>query len=235
MLRLRVRAPFAAFRGFVAGSFRPTAPFVTPSAAYGLLLNVAALEMRRDDGESSMTVTAAGLPSCEIALGAVSFPERASLLQQLHNYPVGTTGKDRATETFGNKYNIQPIRRELLVGIDGYVCLAGNERLEERVRAGLHEGARFAPEGHPRYGLPFLGDNMLLLSDLVEDLAPRVAHWFVPVASAADTEGAEVARLTVWIDRAEMSRTQSGLYQWEQAARLDPPEAAWTTIRPPGQ
>lgn len=235
MLRLRVRAPFAAFRGFVAGSFRPSAPFITPSAAYGLLLNVAAIETRRDDGESAMTVTATGLPSCEIALGAITLPERASLLQQLHNYPVGATGKDRAAETFGNKYNIQPIHRELLAGIDGYICLAGNERLEERVRTGLREGARFAPEGRPRYGLPFLGDNMLLLSDLAEDPSPRPAYWFVLMSGALDAGGGEVSRLTVWIDRAEMSRTESGLYQRGGAAQLDPPEAAWTTIRPPGQ
>ena len=30
MLRLRVRAPFAALRTFTAGAYRPTAPFITP-------------------------------------------------------------------------------------------------------------------------------------------------------------------------------------------------------------
>ena len=51
MIRLRVKAPFAAFRYFTAGSYRPTAPFVTPSAAYGLLLNLAGFDTRYDDGK----------------------------------------------------------------------------------------------------------------------------------------------------------------------------------------
>jgi CRISPR-associated protein Cas5t len=44
-----MEAPFAAFRTFTAGSYRPTAEFITPSAAYGLLLNVAGIEMREYD------------------------------------------------------------------------------------------------------------------------------------------------------------------------------------------
>ena len=39
MLLLYIKAPFAAFRTFTAGRYRPTAPFLTPSAAYGLVLN----------------------------------------------------------------------------------------------------------------------------------------------------------------------------------------------------
>ena len=41
MLCLYVQAPFAACRTFTAGWYRPTATFLTPSAAYGLILNVA--------------------------------------------------------------------------------------------------------------------------------------------------------------------------------------------------
>src|SRR5829696_6921703 len=103
MLFLYVEAPFATFRTFTAGSYRPTAPFITPSAAYGLLLNVAGIESRRDDGKSVMTLTAAGLPEVEVAVGAVRVPELQSLYQQLHNYPVGATGRDRAADTKGNK------------------------------------------------------------------------------------------------------------------------------------
>jgi CRISPR-associated protein Cst2 len=43
---IRLDAPFAAFRPYTAGWFRPTAAFLTPSAAYGLLLNVAGIESR---------------------------------------------------------------------------------------------------------------------------------------------------------------------------------------------
>ncbi len=36
MFILYVQAPFAAFRTFRTGWYRPTATFLTPSAAYGL-------------------------------------------------------------------------------------------------------------------------------------------------------------------------------------------------------
>jgi CRISPR-associated protein Cas5t len=233
MLRLHVRAPFAALRTFTAGAYRPTAPFITPSAAYGLLLNVAGIESRRDDGESPMTVTRRGLPPARIALGAIRLPEVQTLYQQLHNYPVGTTGKDRAAETKGNKYNIQPIRRELLTEIDGYICLEADTALEERVRRGLREGARFAPEGVRRYGLPFLGDNNLLLSHLAEESTPAPAYWFRRLERENAAGATNVVRLTVWIDRRDMARTVSGLYSREDDPRVEIPPDAWTTIVPP--
>lgn len=87
MFRLRVQAPFATFRTFAAGSFRPSAPFITYSAAYGLLLNLAGREMRApDDGKSAMTLIAAGLPRFDLALGVCgALPRVQTLYQQLHN------------------------------------------------------------------------------------------------------------------------------------------------------
>jgi CRISPR-associated protein Cas5t len=233
MLRLRVRAPFAAFRTFTAGAYRPVAAFVTPSAAYGLLLNIGAIETRRDDGTSPMTVTAAGLPPADIAIGAVALPEVQTLYQQLHNYPVGATGKERAEEAKGNKYNIQPIRRELLAGIDAYVCLAGNDQLEERVRSGLREGSGFAPGGVRRYGVPFLGDNNFLISHLAEERQPLPAYWYRRVERDVAAGATNVARLTVWIDRRDMVKTETALYSRDDEPSLEVPEGAWTAIRPP--
>lgn len=233
MLRLRVRAPFAALRTFTAGSYRPSAPFITPSAAYGLLLNIAGIESRLDDGTSPMTVTRGGLPAARIALGALRLPEVQTLYQQLHNYPVGAAGKERAEQARGNKYNIQPIRRELLADIDGYVCLDGNDALEERVRAGLAAGSRHETGGGRRYGLPFLGDNNFLLSHLAEEEEPRPAFWFRLVQRETAAGAANVARLTVWIDRREMSRTVSALYSRDDEPETAIPVDAWTAIEPP--
>src|SRR4051794_1998675 len=98
MLWLRLQAPFAAFRPFTAGWYRPTAAFLTPSAAYGLALNLAGVETRRDDGLSPMTVTRFGLPPAMVAVGADPgrpLPAVQTLFQQLHNYPVGASGKER--------------------------------------------------------------------------------------------------------------------------------------------
>ncbi len=232
MLRLRIKAPFAAFRPFTAGTYRPTAPFLTPSAAYGLLLNVAAIESRHDDGKSPMTLMAGDLPSAEIAIGAVSLPEVQSLYQQLHNYPVGATGKERASDTRGNKYNIQPIRREFLSDLDAYVCVRGNDWLEARVRDGLRLGSRLAPEGRRRYGLPFLGDNNCIISVLREEADPVPAYWFIQKGRDTDGASANICRLTVWIDRRDMSKTVTRLYRRADGATIDLPAHAWTPIPP---
>jgi CRISPR-associated protein Cas5t len=234
MLRLRVKAPFAAFRAFSAGAYRPTAPFITPSAAYGLLLNIAAIETRQDDGRSPMTVTASGLPPADLALGAVTIPSVQTLYQQLHNYPVGSSGADRAADAHGNKYNIQPIRREMLAGLDAYVCLDRNPDLESRVRTGLAAGAAYVSDDQARYGLPFLGDNNFTISVLREETHPVPAHWLILAQRGQDVGLANPCRLTVWIDRADSSRTQVRLYGREDELKLDPPPDAWTPIRPPG-
>src|SRR5438445_8690621 len=76
MLCLYLQAPFAACRTFTAGWYRPTATFLTPSAAYGLLLNVAGIEsrLREEDeshgGSAPASLMRPGLPSVRLALGA---------------------------------------------------------------------------------------------------------------------------------------------------------------------
>ena len=176
MLCLYLQAPFGAFRTFMAGSFRPTAEFITPSAAYGLLLNVAGIEMRHD-GKSPMTLIARAPPLVRLALvGRDRIPgSQHSLYQQLHNYPVGSTGKERAPSTKGNKYNIVPVRRAVLSDIRAYICVDGDDGLETDIRHGL------AGKTSQNYGLPFLGDNNFLLDRLepVEHLSP--AYWFRPI------------------------------------------------------
>jgi len=89
-LWLRVRAPFAAFRGFQAGVYRATSPVMPHSTTYGLILNLAAIEMRAPMTEA-ITDIRDGLPRLRIAVGAVSNAERCSIYQQLHSYPVGAS------------------------------------------------------------------------------------------------------------------------------------------------
>jgi CRISPR-associated protein Cas5t len=214
VLALYVQAPFAAFRTFTAGWYRPTAAFLTPSAAYGLALNLAGIEARRDDGISPMTVTQFGLPPARIALGAVPgprgpFPSVQTLYQQLHNYPVGASGKERKEDAKGNKYNLTPVRREFLSDLRACVCLDGNPDLERQVREGL---SGLAPASGARYGLPFLGDNAFLIDRITLLDRPVQAHWYCRITDE-DEAGLKpyTTRLTIWIDRQDMSRTRSAL------------------------
>ena len=236
MLRLRIQAPFAAFRPFTAGWYRPTAAFLTPSAAYGLALNLAGVETRRDDGLSAMTVTRPGLPRARIALGADPawpLPTVQSLFQQLHNYPVGSSGKDRKEDARGNKYNITPVRREFLSGLHAVVALdfLDHPEIEDQIRSRLWTGH---PQSASRYGLPFLGDNAFLIDRIEVHNTPIPALWFRRID--AGSEGGTVpnsTRLTSWIDRQDMSRTRSDLYAPIDVATEEVPESAWTPIDPP--
>lgn len=243
MLRLYVQAPFAAFRSFTAGWYRPTAGFITPSAAYGLALNLAGKEMRRDDGLSAMTVTQFGLPRARVALGADPdnprgpHPPVHTVFQQLHNYPVGASGKSRKEDAKGNKYNITPVRREFLSDLRAFIVLDFHEdpTVEALIRQALD---RTAPTSARGYGLPFLGDNAFLIDKIEVRERPVEAFWYRPFREESDAGFvSRSTRLTVWVDRQDMSRTRSGLYAPEPEVTTDKASnadwSAWTTIDPP--
>jgi CRISPR-associated protein Cas5t len=247
MLCLELEAPFAACRTFTAGWYRPTATFLTPSAAYGLLLNIAGIDSRlreedpRHGAKVPASLTADGLPAVRLALGIPAsgrslddvHPRVQTIYQQLHNYPVGKDAGIDPALTHGSKNNISPVRREFLSGVRALICLDGNEELEGRVRRGLAGEL----EG-PRYGLPFLGDNQFLPDRLCEVPLPLAeqyrAYWYERVGEG--TSGgprARMTRFTILIDRADLSRTTSALFAPMPEATTEPPANAWTSINPP--
>jgi CRISPR-associated protein Cas5t len=241
MLYLYVQAPFAACRTFTAGWYRPTATFLTPSAAYGLILNLAGIDSRlreeddAHDGRTPASLVRMDLPVVSLALGAPvvreggqPFPGIQTVYQQLHNYPVGTSGSERAESAHGNKYNITPVRREFLTDLRAIVVLNGNTDLEDRVRRGLHGEFNAG-----RYGLPFLGDNQFLLDRLEECRHGREAHWYERVEeSSGSGPRPRTTRLTIWIDRADMAQTRSALYAPTEEPTSEIPVNAWTEMHP---
>ncbi len=243
MLAVYIEAPFAVCRTFTAGWYRPTATFLTPTAAYGLLLNVAGYESRLTENDPAYpeksgvpaSLTRLGLPACRLAVGMpadgeADFPKVQTLYQQLHNYPVGSSGAERAASTFGNKYNITPVRRELLVNLRAVVCVDGHAELEDRVRRGLN-----GEWNAGRYGLPFLGDNNFLPDRLEVRADCPPCRWYEQVtAHGDDGPRPRTTRLTTWIDRADLSQTKSALYAPGPEATAEPPPEAWTAIDPPG-
>jgi CRISPR-associated protein Cas5t len=236
MVRILVEAPFATFRTFSAGSFRPTAGFMTPSAAYGLVMNLAGVNTRHDDGRSAMTLMRDDLPTVRIALGIPTSPNHElelpmpqSVFQQLHNYPVGNSGKDHAPNTKGNKYNITPVRRQFLMDLRAVIALECHSEILETIRRSL----KGAPTSD-RFGLPFLGDNSFLPDRVEEVDSTAPAFWFEKIGpdNHGDELRAGVTRLTQWIDRADMSRTRSALYAPNDTASVNPSEIAWTEVGP---
>jgi CRISPR-associated protein Cas5t len=129
----------------------------------------------------------------------------------------------------GNKNNITPVRREFLWDLRALICVDGNADVERAIREGLR-GER----NGERYGLPFLGDNQFLLDRLEECSLPQHAQWYERIGEDAEASPRPHAtRLTVWIDRADMSRTKSYLYAPTSQPQTEIPEEAWTLIGPP--
>lgn len=228
-LWLRICAPFAAFRGFQAGVYRATAPIMPPSAAFGLVLNLAGIEMR-DNTNRPTTLIRSDLPCLQLAIGSLSDTESevCTLYQQLHSYPVGASGKELAARTHGAKYWIVPVRREFLVGLDLILGVQADQELLERIKKGV--GGEL---DQPRYGLPFAGDNNFLFDriDVVDN--PPPTFWYIQM-QPEDPPMQGSYRLTVGIDRADNSKTTSYLYAPVDEPTSEPPEAAWTwTPKPP--
>lgn len=222
---LRVRAPFAAFRPFQAGVYRATSPVMPHSAAFGLVLNLAGIEMREYATKSVTTLIRADVPRLQIAIGILTSPETSSLYQQLHSYPVGNSGAEFQSRTHGAKYWIAPARRELLVDYDGVIGVdAPHEpELYERVRRGLNGELN---EG--RYGLPFAGDNNFLYDRInIIDQPPAASLWYTPVKPEEEARKGS-CRLTVGIDRADNSKTTIKLFAPVSQPSVEPPDDAWT-------
>jgi CRISPR-associated protein Cas5t len=227
VLWLHVQAPFAAYRWMQAGVYRASSPTMPPSAAYGLLLNLAGIEMRADI-EGVTTLIRKDLPPLSIAIGALGksgTPEVSTLYQQLHSYPVGNSGKELEARTKGAKFWIVPVRRELLVGLN---VVIGVTSPDEALLAQIAKGVRGELD-MPRYGLPFAGDNNLLF-DRIEILpTPTLARWYSLLApDSAPRKGS--CRLTVAIDRADNSQSKSLLYAPLETPCEEPPDNAWTWV-----
>ncbi len=219
---LRLDAPFSAWRWLQAGVYRGTFPVIPPSAAWGLVLNLAGIETRGSLAEV-VTPIRKDAPALDIAVGVQRQGERSTLFQQLHSYPVGSSGAELKARTFGNKYWIAPAKREVLVGLVAVVAARGPREIVDRVGKGL------AGElSEPRYGLPFAGDNQFLFSDIAVVANDEAARWYELVRG--DEPVRETTRLTTNIDRGDASRTEAPLFA--PGAMGSCPTRAWVRIGP---
>lgn len=245
---LKISAPFAAFRGFQAGIYRSTAPVMPPSAAYGLVLNLAGIEMR-DYSNPKTTEIRKDLPNLRLAIGIIDRrnekekeqgkqnwqPEKSSTYQQLHSYPVGNSGKELAALTKGAKFWITPVRRELLIDYVGVIGVqTDDDTLREKVDRGLHG------EIEREYGLPFAGDNNflfdkieifddgeILMKSLEDENLSKKIIWYVQHQSD-DKQVKGSCRLYVGINRTDNSKTTSSIFVPKEDLNLPLPENAWT-------
>lgn len=218
---LRLRAPFAAFRYFQAGVYRATSPTIPHSAAWGLVLNLAGIDVRINENNAISEIDP-DAPKLLIAVGAITDGEKSTLYQQLHSYPVGTSGKDVAERTRGTKYWIAPVKRELLVGFDAMLGVQSHDKkIIEKIALGLSGELDVV-----RYGLPFAGDNNLLFDHIQIIESPVPARWYTPVEQN-DSPPKNSCRLSIKIDRVDSSKSRSLLFAPGEVPSELPPNTAW--------
>ena len=224
-LWLHVRAPFATYSTLRAGTYRDTMPIMPPSAAYGLILNLAGIEMR-GNSQQPITPIRAELPPLKLAFGRIAgtSSDISILLQHMHNYPVGSTGKEHKTKTHGSKYGIEPTYRETIVNLDMMLGIIADSTLISRVKQGLT-----GEDDRPRYGFPFAGDNSYLF-DRIDCLdEPLLSHWFVSIDSILELESGAIS-LTVEIDRHAPSKTKSLLFSATKDSFTSLPNRDWLSM-----
>ena len=238
MIWLDIEAPFAACRPMMAGWHRPATGFLTHSAVYGLVLNLAGVESRLGEHEPGhpggvpASVTRAGLPSFRLALGlpdGADLPRIGTVFQQLHNDSVAAGNAGIKPEfALGRKNNIAPVRRELLSNLRVVAVVHADDDFAEIIRHGLHGG-----RNDRRSGLPFLGDNNFTL-DRLEEIEPRRARWFALAdATRGEPPRAGTTRLTAYVDRLTPIGSRSALFAPTEDASATPPESAFVPVGDP--
>ncbi|MEM8672250.1 MAG: CRISPR-associated protein Cas5 [Cyanobacteria bacterium P01_G01_bin.67] len=224
---LHIKAPFAAFRPFQSGSFRSTTLIPSPSTIYGLLLNLAGIEQRTATDEAITKIKPKDeLPQMEIAIAQVKPSDTAILSQQLHSYPVGNSGKELAKKTYGAKYWISPVRRQILIDLELIIGVKAEADFCDRIIKGLN-----GQLDEPRYGLPFAGDNNFLIDEINILNKPKLARWYSQKHANNESHpkwygqidndsppSHDKCRLTTWIDRANNTKTKTKIFGIESNA-----------------
>jgi CRISPR-associated protein Cas5t len=108
--------------------------------------------------------------------------------------------------------------------INAYIGVDGNPELEKRILDGLQgKTARL-------YGVLFLGDNNFLIDRLEPLEQPQPAHWFEKVQEVEERIRKNVMRLTITIDRADLSRSRSMLFAPCPGKRATPTSDSWVEV-----
>lgn len=216
---VRVKAPFAAFRDIK--SQLKSYPIITPTAAWGLILNGAGIEARKDVNEP-VTLTAPDAPDLQIAVGQVATGTIQNLYQQLHAYEVSPSAREKHLRVGckGAKYHITPKYRDVLVGLDCVLGVRGPTEVLDRLVIGLDGGL-------DHYGIPFAGDNNFFLERFELVTTALAARW----CETIDTPVHGAFRLPVWNDRARSEHNQYQMFQFT-APTATVPDRAWVLVGP---
>ncbi len=217
MIYVYFKAPFGTFKPFQSVEMLATAEFLTPSAAYGLLLGLAGIDR----------IHKKRFAGARIALGLKQLPRCGRLYQQLHVIPQSKPQQpgeyERRRELAkGRKLSIRTFWKEVLYDLEGYIGLDHPE-LEAMVDQGINQ-----PTEISYWGLPFLGDNNFFVERLEIEKSPSPCCWLRPLAGNESPQGERLFYLPIWTDYENNSSSNSQLFSLTEMR--DEPREAWVSI-----
>lgn len=211
LLHLYVSVPVASFRVAQAREYWETYPCPPPSTVYGMLLSLA--------GEPDRFVH----QGAEVAVAIVSEPQRSVVLRTLWRVKDAKIGP-------GLGSNKRPDFQELLsdVRLSVWVQCGSAEQATPSLLARLNSAFK-TPASVSRFGGLSLGESTHLVNEvrLWRQGDPEIGQMLL-----SDEQGD--LSLPIWPDHVGSRGTRWGQFRLEETPiAVQPPEEAWTVIRPP--
>lgn len=224
-----LKAPFLSYRPFNVGSeYNYTLPTIPHSAAYGIGLNLAGIEMK-DNGIKTGGIREAidNLPKLQIAVGVHTKScdsEIGKLLHQNHNYvktaslakSLGKTQKELDKIYGYRKYSIAPSNREYISNYHGFIALrSDDEDLIDSIINGIDNCIG---------SVPYAGRTNQFFSHIYQ-AGNDLVHWY----SIADNGGSPLDLTTSIRDRKESTKTIVRRFFLSKEASIFPSENCWVS------
>lgn len=218
-------APQAAFKGLTGGSYRPSYPIMPPTAAWGMILNLARINTNRAmEGRNKLSSVKFDLPSGRVAIGVRYHPTKSTLYTQAHHYLVGSAGKELAAQCHGQKSWIAPVTREILIDLSMVIGVQCSTEIRSRVEAAISGDLK-----DPRFSIPFAGESGFMFSSLSLVDEPPMAFWYRPVLPGEDPQPG-VCSLPVKVDFADSAKSCYRLFAPTENPMPAPPSGVWVDM-----
>lgn len=238
------KAPFFSYREFNTGDYCYSLPVIPHSAAYGLVLNLAGIEIKGVNCENINT------PMLEIAVGLVSYDNVSCLIHQYHKYtqsygnkysPYEWVKNDDGTYTLkeeikkkgkqktslsdvkkqyhGRKWGIGIIKREYLIDYHGVIGVKGDSEIINKIKEGIDNCVG---------SIPYAGQSNLMFSHL--NIENTEAYWLVTeLLDDDDNDEVKSVQLTTEVNRIKSNKTLRKTFYINNEMSSEPYEKSWVT------
>ena len=211
---LHVKAPMGTSRHYNINKYRATHPVLSLSTLYGMLSNLAGINMRKWDDTCRNNIIRDDLPDMNISIGYAKLP----IVSTLYEHTLKMMENDNYKKKLGDKLvkqcrqSIEPKRTDYLIGLDFWVTVEADAEIIRRIRNYAINGIvdPMMNDTCNRYGVLFIGSSNCMVNYIAEDPIPDELFWMVPMTQATRKKHVIGASLPVWIDRKTPENTRYG-------------------------